>query len=73
MTGKQFAALIESTGWTGRRVAQYLGIPRSNIAAMTSGVMSVDPAIADWLRRVADAIERVPVPDLYDRRYKAPD
>lgn len=73
MTCAEFAALIERTGWTGREVARRFGIPRSNIAAMTSGANSVDETLARYLQRVALAIERVDMPDLADRRFREED
>ena len=73
MTGREFAALLKRAGWTGRELAERLGISRSNIAAMTSGANSVDARLADYVQRVAKAIERVELPQLADRRYTRQD
>jgi transcriptional regulator with XRE-family HTH domain len=77
MTGAEFAALLKRTRWTTRELADRVGVPRSNIAAMTSGANSVDKALATYVRQVGDAMERaidrIAVPELKDRRYTRQD
>ena len=68
MTGAEFADLIERTGWSARAVAKRFGIAHGTIHDMKIGRMSVDPAIAGYLARIVGAIERIPLPDLGDRR-----
>jgi hypothetical protein len=70
MTGPEFAALIERTGWSARAVADLFGLSHGVIGDMKTGRRSVNPAIAHYLERVATAIERVPVPELVDRRLR---
>lgn len=73
MKGEELAGLMRRARITGRELAERVGTSRSNIAAMTAGHNSVDPRVAEYVRRLADAveraIERVPVPELTDRRY----
>lgn len=73
MTGPEFADLIERTGWSARAVAKAFGISHGTIHDMKTGKMSVDPAVARYLARVVAAIERIPVPELTDRRFRADD
>lgn len=72
MTGKEFATLIDRTGWSARAVAKRFKISHGTVHDMKIGRMSPDPAIASYLWRVADAIESVPMPPLplADRRYR---
>jgi transcriptional regulator with XRE-family HTH domain len=67
-TGPQFAALVARTGWSMRAIATRFGIGKSSMADMAAGRISPDPAIVAYLARVADAIDRIPMPELVDRR-----
>jgi hypothetical protein len=71
VTGAEFAALMERLGWSVRDVARRFQIGRGTVHDMRIGRMTPDPIIADYLAAVADAIDRVPMPDLPlpDRRY----
>ena len=62
MTGRQFGTLLERVGWSGRRLADYLGVAPGTIGGMITGRVSVDPAIAEYLGKVAAAIDQVPLP-----------
>ena len=68
MTGEEFGALIDRTGWSARAVADLFGLSHGVIGDMRTGRRVVHPDIARYLERVATAIERIPVPELIDRR-----
>lgn len=70
MTGPEFTALIERTGWTVRAVADVFGVSHGLIGDMRSGRRPVHPEIAGYLQRVVAAVERIPVPELrkWERR-----
>lgn len=71
MTGPEFSALIDRIGWSGRWLADQLGLSRGHMGDMMTGRTSPNPAIVDYLRKVAHAIERIPKPELTDRRFRA--
>ena len=69
MTGEEFADLIERTGWSLRSIAAMVGVKSHGfLADMKSGRRAVDPLIAAYLQRVVAAIERIPPPELVERR-----
>ena len=70
MTGPEFAALIERIGWSGRWLADQLGLSRGHMGDMMSGRTSPNPAIVSYLQRVAKAVENIPRPNLTDRRFR---
>ena len=72
MTGAEFTALIDRCGWSGRAVARRFQIGHGTIGDMKADRMTPDPRIVAYLTRVADAIARVPMPDLplSDRRFR---
>ena len=68
MTGDEFADLIERTGWSLRSIAATVGVSHGFLADMKSGRRAIDPLIAGYLQRVVAAIERIPPPELVERR-----
>lgn len=68
MTGAEFSALIDRTGWSGRSIAKRFRLAHGTIGDMKTGRIPVQPTLAAYLERVAHAIERVPLPTLPDRR-----
>ena len=70
MTGAQFSALIERVGWSGRWLADRLGLSRGHMGDMMTGRVSPNDSIADYLKRVAKAIDDIPLPNLTDRRFR---
>jgi hypothetical protein len=70
MTGAQFSALIDRIGWSGRWLADRLSLSRGHVGDMMSGRTSPNPAIVSYLESVAKAIERIPRPNLTDRRFR---
>jgi transcriptional regulator with XRE-family HTH domain len=77
MKGTEFAALLKRARWTTRQLADHVGMSRSNVASMTSGANSVNPALAAYVQKVADAVERaterIARPELTDRRFTRQD
>jgi transcriptional regulator with XRE-family HTH domain len=70
MTGAEFSALIERCGWSGRGLADRIGLSRGHVGDMMRGRTSPNPTVVRYLERVAKAIENVPPPDLSDRRFR---
>jgi hypothetical protein len=68
VTGDEFTALINRTGWSARSIAKRFRLSHGTIGDMTTGRIPVQPALAAYLERVASAIERIKLPDLPDRR-----
>jgi len=71
MTAEQFDHLMEryrATVGSERALAKRLRVAHGLLPSMRYGTISVDPAIAAYVRALIAAVESVPMPELPDRR-----
>jgi len=60
-------------GWSQAELARRTGRTEILVNKMTAGERTPDPALIEWMGEVGDAIEAIPPPPFYDRRYKYED